>query len=138
MPSGSTVETSTGELAELMVGRKIRLDLDKAPAVHGQTMLAARGLSLIDRRGVRLLDGIDLELRAGEIVGIAGVSGNGQTELLQVLSGIRPPTTGQVEVCGRVIDPAHPIDPAEMRAPRPCPCPRGSLTAGTGCRFRGV
>lgn len=130
-----TAETSTGELAELMVGRKVRLDLDKAPSVHGQTMLAARDLSLVDRRGVRLLDGIDLDLRAGEIVGIAGVSGNGQTELLQVLSGIRPPTAGQVEVCGRVIDPVHPIDPAEMRALGLAHVPEDRLRQGLVAAF---
>jgi len=130
-----TGETSTGELAELMVGRKIRLDLDKAPAVRGQTMLAARDLSLVDRRGVRLLDGIDLDLRAGEIVGIAGVSGNGQTELLQVLSGIRPPTAGHLEVCGRVIDPAHPIDPAEMRALGLAHVPEDRLRQGLVAAF---
>lgn len=130
-----TTETSTGELAELMVGRKIRLDLDKAPSVRGQTMLAARDLSLVDRRGVRLLDGIDLDLRAGEIVGIAGVSGNGQTELLQVLSGIRPPTAGQVEACGRVIDPAHPIDPAEMRALGLAHVPEDRLRQGLVAAF---
>ena len=55
-------------------------------------LLQAEHLDLIDARGVRLLDDVGLELRAGEIVGIAGVSGNGQTELLQVLSGIRAPT----------------------------------------------
>ncbi|TBR21680.1 MAG: ATP-binding cassette domain-containing protein, partial [Reyranella sp.] len=78
-----TTETGAEELAELMVGRKVRFDLDKAPARKGETMLAARHLSLVDGRGVRLLDDISLEVRAGEIVGIAGVSGNGQTELLQ-------------------------------------------------------
>jgi ABC-type uncharacterized transport system ATPase subunit len=110
-----TPETHAGELAELMVGRQVRFDLDKAPARKGETMLAARHLSLVDGRGVRLLDDISLEVRAGEIVGIAGVSGNGQTELLQVLSGIRPPTGGEMEVCRRTVDAAHPVDPAEMR-----------------------
>jgi len=62
----------------------------------------------------RLVD-VSIDLRAGEIVGIAGVSGNGQTELLQVLSGIRPPTGGEMEACGRRVDAAHPVDPAEMR-----------------------
>ena len=111
-----TAATSADELAELMVGRKVRLQLDKSPPRPGATLLEARGLTLVDRRGVRLLDGVDLALRAGEIVGVAGVTGNGQTELLQVLAGIRPPTAGALSVCGRTIDPAHPGDPGEMRA----------------------
>jgi simple sugar transport system ATP-binding protein len=60
-----TAETGAEELAELMVGRKVRLDLDKAPARTGETMLAARHLSLVDGRGVRLLDDISLEVKAG-------------------------------------------------------------------------
>ncbi|MBS0524688.1 MAG: ABC transporter ATP-binding protein [Proteobacteria bacterium] len=111
----ATPETSPEELAELMVGRKVRLQLDKAPPHPGEVRLRAEHLGLIDRRGVRLLDDVSLELRAGEIVGIAGVSGNGQTELLQVLSGIRPPSRGTLTVCGRTIDAGHPGDPAEMR-----------------------
>jgi len=111
-----TAATSADELAELMVGRKVRLRLDKAAPRVGATLLEARGLTLVDRRGVRLLDGVDLSLRAGEIVGVAGVTGNGQTELLQVLAGIRPPTGGTLAVCGRAIDAAHPGDPGEMRA----------------------
>jgi simple sugar transport system ATP-binding protein len=111
----ATAETDAEELAELMVGRKVRLRLDKAPPHPGEMRLRAEHLGLVDRRGVRLLDDIDLELRAGEIVGIAGVSGNGQTELLQVLSGIRRLSTGTLTVCGRTIDPDHPGDPAEMR-----------------------
>ncbi|CAN5872120.1 ABC transporter ATP-binding protein [soil metagenome] len=110
-----TAETTAEELAELMVGRKVLLRLDKAPARSGEVLLSARQLSLVDARGVRLLDDIDLEIRAGEIVGIAGVSGNGQSELLQVLAGIRRPTGGRFTVCGRAVDPGHPADPAEMR-----------------------
>ncbi|MBS0550165.1 MAG: ABC transporter ATP-binding protein [Proteobacteria bacterium] len=111
-----TRATGLEELAELMVGRQVRLHIDKAPLAPGEVRLRAEHLSLVDGRGVRLLDDIGLELRAGEIVGIAGVSGNGQTELLQVLAGLRPPSAGRVEVCGHAIDAAHPGDPAEMRA----------------------
>jgi ABC-type uncharacterized transport system ATPase subunit len=89
-----TVDTSPEELAELMVGRKVLMQLDKAPKQPGEVLLQAEHLTLIDARGVRLLDDVGLKLHAGEIVGIAGVSGNGQTELLQVLSGIRAPTAG--------------------------------------------
>jgi simple sugar transport system ATP-binding protein len=110
-----TSATNPEELAELMVGRKVRLQLDKAPPHPGEVRLKAEHLGLVDRRGVRLLDDINLELHAGEIVGIAGVSGNGQTELLQVLSGIRPLSSGTLMVCGRTIDADHPGDPAEMR-----------------------
>jgi simple sugar transport system ATP-binding protein len=111
----ATEETNSEELAELMVGRKVRLRLDKSAPHPGEVRLKADRLGLVDRRGVRLLDDINLELRAGEIVGIAGVSGNGQTELLQVLAGIRPLSSGTLTVCGRVVDAEHPGDPAEMR-----------------------
>ncbi|WP_428671171.1 ABC transporter ATP-binding protein [Reyranella sp.] len=110
-----TVDTDAEELAELMVGRKVRLRFDKAAPHPGEVRLRAEHLGLVDERGVVLLDDIGLELRAGEIVGIAGVSGNGQTELLQVLAGIRRPSSGTLTVCGRRIDARHPGDPAEMR-----------------------
>ena len=111
----ATSKTSAEELAELMVGRKVRFSFDKAPIRAGEPRLVARGLSLVDGRRVRVLDDISFEVHAGEIVGVAGVSGNGQTELLQVLSGIRRPTGGTLEVCGRRVDADHPADPAEMR-----------------------
>jgi len=111
-----TADTSPEELAELMVGRKVRLQLDKAPSHAGEVLLRADHLSLVDRRGVRLLDDVSLQVRAGEIVGIAGVSGNGQTELLQVLAGIRAPTAGRLVVRGREVDAENLSDPAEMRA----------------------
>jgi simple sugar transport system ATP-binding protein len=110
-----TAETTAEELAELMVGRKVRLELAKAPPKMGQVLLSTEHLGLVDRRGTRRLDDVNLTLRGGEIVGVAGVSGNGQTELLQVLSGIRAPTSGRLLVRGREVDAAHPTDPAEMR-----------------------
>ena len=85
---------------------------------------------------MRLLDNVDLELRAGEIVGIAGVSGNGQTELLQVLSGIRRPTSGKLTVRGRVIDAHHPSDPAEMRALGLAHVPEDRLRQGMVAAFQ--
>jgi simple sugar transport system ATP-binding protein len=110
-----TAETTREELAELMVGRKVRLELDKTLPQRGSPALIAEGVTLRDARGVTVLDRINITLRAGEIVGIAGVSGNGQSELLDVLAGIRPPTSGRLVVGAREITAARPADPAEMR-----------------------
>ncbi len=93
-----TSETSKEELAELMVGRKIRMDLDKSPAKPGETLLRVNKLGLTDIDGVRRLDNINFEVKAGEIVGVAGVSGNGQSELLEILCGMRPCTDGEVRI----------------------------------------
>ena len=112
----ATSATDPTELAELMVGRKVRLALDKTPATPGAPVLIAEALGVTDDRGVRLLDAVDLVLNAGEIVGIAGVSGNGQSELLEVLAGIRPPSAGRIVIGDRAITPRTPADPAEMRA----------------------
>lgn len=131
----ATSDTNVEELAELMVGRKVRFNLDRAPAHPGEVVVHAARLSLVDRRGVRLLDDIDLDVRAGEIVGVAGVSGNGQTELLQVLSGIRRPTAGTLEICGRTIDAGHPCDPAEMRALGVAHVPEDRLRQGMVSAF---
>ncbi len=114
--SRDTASTGPEELAELMVGRKVRLSLDKPPCRPGAAMLRAEHVGLRDERGVLRLDDICLDLHAGEIVGIAGVSGNGQSELLEVLSGIRPPQTGRIVVCGREVTAARPCPPAQMRA----------------------
>ena len=112
----ATAETSEQELAELMVGRKIRLTLEKAPAKPGAPLLTVAHLVLHDERGVLRLDDVSFTLRAGEIVGIAGVSGNGQSELLEVLSGMRAPEAGSVAVGGREITAERPCPPAVMRA----------------------
>jgi simple sugar transport system ATP-binding protein len=107
--------TTREELAELMVGRKVQLDAAPTPGQPGPVALAAEGLSWRDASGALRLDGVGLELRAGEILGVAGVTGNGQSELLDLLSGIAAPQAGRITLGGRAIDREHPADPAEMR-----------------------
>jgi len=99
----ATVDTSATNpeaLAELMVGRKVLLRVDKVPATPGAPVLEVENLSVTDSAGVQRLKGISLTVRAGEILGIAGVAGNGQTELLQVLGGTQR-GTGRVRLNGR-------------------------------------
>lgn len=84
-----TSETSAAELAELMVGRRVLLRVEKGEAAPKAPLLEVRNLTVRDGRGVTMVDDVSFSLRAGEIVGIAGVAGNGQSELLEALSGIR-------------------------------------------------
>ncbi|AJE48559.1 ABC transporter ATP-binding protein [Celeribacter indicus] len=98
-----TAETSPEELAELMVGRKVLLRVDKKPARPGKPTLEIENLHVVDDQGVERVKGIDLSVRAGEILGIAGVAGNGQTELLEVLGGYMA-GTGTIRVNGEEID----------------------------------
>lgn len=92
-----TAETNAAELARLMVGREVLLRVVKPEAKPGGPVLRVRGLSLRDR-----LDGVSFEVRAGEIVGIAGVEGNGQTELIEALAGLvdRKEVAGAIELGG--------------------------------------
>ncbi|MDO5643701.1 MAG: ABC transporter ATP-binding protein [Paracoccus sp. (in: a-proteobacteria)] len=99
-----TADTSPEELAELMVGRKVLLEVDKTPATPGAPVLEVRDLRLIDADRVERLRGISFDIRAGEIVGIAGVSGNGQTQLLELLGGFPEPgakVSGRIMLNGR-------------------------------------
>ncbi|PIE11782.1 MAG: heme ABC transporter ATP-binding protein [Rhodobacterales bacterium] len=98
-----TADTSPSELAELMVGRKVLLRVDKKPATPGDVVLEVRDLKVTDDKGVQKLRGIDLDIRAGEILGIAGVAGNGQSELLEVLGGYQT-AKGSVRLNGQQID----------------------------------
>ena len=109
-----TAATSAPELAELMVGRSVLLRVDRKPANAGPIVLEARGLTLVDSEGVRRLDDVSLSLRAGEIVGVAGVAGNGQSELLAVLAGLTVPTHGEVWLDGARMDGR--LSPRELRA----------------------
>ncbi len=94
-----TAETSPEALAELMVGRKVLLTVRKAPASPGRPVLEVEDLRVRDADGVERLKGVSLSIRAGEILGIAGVAGNGQSELLEVLGGIAQ-GTGTVRIDG--------------------------------------
>jgi general nucleoside transport system ATP-binding protein len=94
-----TAETSPEALAELMVGRKVLLEVEKRPATPGKVVLAVQDLRVRDEHGVERLKGVSLEIRAGEILGIAGVAGNGQSELLEALGGIAR-ATGRVSLNG--------------------------------------
>jgi ABC-type uncharacterized transport system ATPase subunit len=85
-----TADTNAAELARMMVGREVLLRVEKPDAKVGAAILSLRGLSVLGRDGSKRLDGISFEVRAGEIVGIAGVEGNGQTELVEVLAGLIP------------------------------------------------
>ena len=97
-----TVKTSPPELADAMVGRKVILKVDKSPAHPGAVALEARHISVRDERGVLRVDDVSFALRKGEIVGIAGVAGNGQSELLEALAGIRPLAGGEILIDGVV------------------------------------
>ena len=110
-----TAGTSPAELAELMVGRKVLLEVDHTPADPGAPVLDVRDLCLTDAAGVEQLKQISMTLCEGEIVGIAGVSGNGQSELLDVLSGIIAPTGGRFTVGTNEVTADTPSDPAELR-----------------------
>jgi simple sugar transport system ATP-binding protein len=98
-----TSETSKEQLANMMVGRPIQSELPRAPYKPGFDVLKVSGVGLKDKNGVALLSDIDFTLRAGEVVAIAGVSGNGQSELLEILSGMRLPTSGKVEFLGKAL-----------------------------------
>jgi simple sugar transport system ATP-binding protein len=94
---------SEEELAEMMVGRAVDLVVDKEPAQPGDPVLAVRGLTVIDERGHTAVDGVDLDVRHGEILAVAGVQGNGQTELAEALLGLTPIAAGTISVDGRDI-----------------------------------
>ena len=85
-------------LARLMVGREVVLQVDKEPASPGETLLEVEGLTVEDDRGLPAVRGVSFNVRAGEIVGIAGVDGNGQTELVEALTGLRRATEGRVRL----------------------------------------
>jgi ABC-type uncharacterized transport system ATPase subunit len=84
------------KLAELMVGREVTLRVDKTPAQPGPALLRVEDLAVLDDRGLPAVKGLSFDVRAGEIVGIAGVDGNGQTELIEALTGLRKASAGRV------------------------------------------
>jgi general nucleoside transport system ATP-binding protein len=106
---GKTIETLPREgatqpqLAKLMVGREVLLRVDKSPAEPGEPLLGVEDLHVLDERGLPAVKGVSLSVRAGEIVGIAGVDGNGQSELIDALTGLTKPQSGTITVGGHDI-----------------------------------
>ncbi|MEB6607880.1 ABC transporter ATP-binding protein [Aeromonas sanarellii] len=115
----ATKDTDKEQLAELMVGRKVRLKVDKGTAHPGEAKLKVEGLSYVDDAGVERVKSASFEVRAGEVVGIAGVSGNGQSELLSLLGGIIKPSKGSFSILGdgkaHLVDPSRPANPEQVR-----------------------
>ena len=91
---------SEQDLADLMVGRPVDLTVHRDQATPGEVVLDVESLVVTDDTGARRLDGVDLQVRAGEIVAIAGVEGNGQTVLVRTVTGLTPATTGEVRISG--------------------------------------
>ena len=96
-------EASEADLATMMVGRAVQLVVDKVPARPGAAVLRVEGLRVLDERGVAAVDGVDFEVAAGEIVAVAGVQGNGQTQLVEALAGLRAIDAGTVTLDGEDI-----------------------------------
>ncbi|MFC7096550.1 ABC transporter ATP-binding protein [Halobaculum marinum] len=99
--SVETAGTTREELAELMVGREVMLETETPPANPGDETLTVSGVSADDERGVTAVDDVSFTVREGEVFGIAGVDGNGQSELVEVITGLRRPTAGSVALEGR-------------------------------------
>jgi len=96
-------DTSPVEMARLMVGRTVLFRVEKEPQPPGEVVLAVENVSALNDRGLPALRSISFQVRAGEILGVAGVAGNGQPELAEVITGLRRCSTGQVLVQGKVI-----------------------------------
>ena len=106
-----TKDTSVEELAEAMVGRSVLLHVEKGKASPGEVVLDVKNVTWRDRKNIARVDNVSFTVRKGEIVGIAGVSGNGQSELLDCIAGITKPASGEIVFEGKSIgqlgDPRH-------------------------------
>jgi simple sugar transport system ATP-binding protein len=107
-------EASEASLASMMVGREVILQVDKEPSEPGEPVLTVRDLRVMDDRDHVAVDGVSLEVHTGEILGVAGVQGNGQTELVAALTGLRPVLSGQVFIAGQETTLATPRQVTEL------------------------
>jgi simple sugar transport system ATP-binding protein len=101
-------EADENKLAAMMVGRDVALEVRKQPAKPGEAVLRVQNLEVLDERHSVAVDGVSFEVRAGEVLGVAGVQGNGQTELVEALTGLRTPLTGRIEIAGQAATHASP------------------------------
>lgn len=110
-----TAQTNPEELAELMVGRKVLLQVDRGTSDPREVKMSVDGLGCMSPQGNRLLSDISFDVRAGEILGVAGIAGNGQSELLEALAGMRAPSAGTISILGQTINAQSHSDPQIMR-----------------------
>ena len=96
-------QTDENQLASMMVGREVTFKVDKNDAIYGDTVLKIEDLKAKDNRGLFALNGLNLEVRRGEILGIAGIDGNGQSELVEVITGLKKAESGSVMINGKEI-----------------------------------
>ncbi|MCD1260449.1 ABC transporter ATP-binding protein [Paenibacillus athensensis] len=108
-------ETTPDELAAKMVGRQISFSVDKEEATPGRTILKLSNVEALDSRGIPALQKLSFELKAGEILGIAGVEGNGQRELIEAITGLRRIDRGEIVLNGKPIQNARPRQIKEAR-----------------------
>ncbi len=120
-----------------MVGRRVLLRVEKGPAAPGPVRLEIRDLSLVDDHGVARLKSVSFDVRAGEILGIAGVAGNGQSELLEVLAGYAP-ATGSVRLNGQALDLSSMTNADDRRDLGIAHVPEDRHRRGTGHALRGM
>ncbi len=104
---------SESELAEMMVGRAVQLTVDKEPGKPGPATLDVRGITVVDARGHTVVKDVSFEARAGEVLGLAGVQGNGQTELIKSLLGLIRPDAGTILLEGEDISKQNPQESLE-------------------------
>jgi general nucleoside transport system ATP-binding protein len=127
-----TSEATREGLARMMVGREVLLTVEKAPVQRGEAVLKVDDLSYVSEIGRTMLRGVKFNVYAGEILGVAGVEGNGQTELVEVLSGLRPAATGTAHIVGEkeyaknILN----IEPREVRLAGVAHIPEDRLTNG--------
>lgn len=101
-------EVRENDLAAMMVGRDVNFQVEKQEQEPGEVVLEVKNIHAKDYRGVEILNGLNLSVRRGEIVGLAGVDGNGQTELVEILTGLRKAESGEVTVLGKNVFNATP------------------------------
>ncbi|MBE9478519.1 MAG: ABC transporter ATP-binding protein [Chloroflexi bacterium] len=109
-------KASKSKLAEMMVGREVQLGVEKNPPKVGDAVLKVNDLVVMNDRGQVAVDGISIEVHAGEILGVAGVQGNGQTELVEAITGLRPPLEGTIHFLEDEISQATPREITELGA----------------------
>jgi ABC-type uncharacterized transport system ATPase subunit len=114
MGETTPAESSEEQLAEMMVGREVMLVAEKEPATPGDIVLEVCDLDAQDASHHPVLRNVNLSVRAGEVLGIAGVQGNGQTELVEVLTGLYPATSGSVTILGQDVTNASPRKITEL------------------------